>query len=409
MKVLHLAHRLPYPPNKGDKIRTYNILSHLASRHQVCLATLIDDPEDLQYIDTMSAMVEKFEYARIDSLARKAMSLRRLFTHEPISTMVFHHRQLQRAVDAMIDDTEFDLILCSSSPMAEYVFKSRHYQDKLRAIPRILDLIDVDSVKWREYAEVTRPPMSWIYRHEAKYLADYERLIYADFDRLLLVSEKEKTQFPASGDLSTIHAVPNGVDLEFFAPRPESSDTGEGPTLVFTGMMDYWPNIDGVRWFIEKCFPLIRRRFANARLMVVGGRPTAEVESWGDIEGITVTGFVDDIRDYLSMADVCVVPLRVARGIQNKVLEAMAMGKPVVLSGEALEGIAAEPGRDVLVARRPGEFADAITSLIEDDDLAGKLGAAARQCVLSGYNWSGNLSLIDDMISELSAPDVGQD
>ncbi len=190
----------------------------------------------------------------------------------------------------------------------------------------------------------------------------------------------------------------NGVDLQYFSPRPVSSGSARQPSLVFTGMMDYWPNIEGVEWFVERIFPRIRSAVPDVRLFIVGNRPTAQVLRLGTTPGVTVTGFVEDVREYIANASVCVVPLRIARGIQNKLLEAMAMGKAVVSTGEAFEGLRAEKGRDLQVAADEESFAGETIGLLRDAERARRLGACARQCVERHYSWESNLRVLDEAL-----------
>jgi sugar transferase (PEP-CTERM/EpsH1 system associated) len=281
--------------------------------------------------------------------------------------------------------------------MAEYLFRSRH-PDKVAAAVRVMDLIDVDSEKWRQYANSRPPWAAWIYRYEARCLAAYEAQIVRTFDRVLVVSEAEKGQIPPELQLANLRAMPNGVDLEYFSPAHPGRYEASEPLLVFTGMMDYWPNVDGVQWFVEHIFPRIRVAVPEVRLLIVGNRPTAQVRKLGGTPGVTVTGFVEDIRDYVGAAEVCVVPLRIARGIQNKLLEAMAMGKPVISTPQAFEGLRAEAGRDVLVAEDEVAFAAAAIQLLADKRRSAELGRNARSCVERNYAWAANLSGLDDLI-----------
>ena len=401
MRILHLAHRLPYPPNKGDKIRTFHVLSHLSGNHEVCLATLVDDSADLEWLPELRSRVGRLLYARIDGIPRRLLSLRQWPLGGSITVSHFHRRSLQHAVDRLIDERVPDLVLCSSSPMAEYLFQSRHWHGRLGGIPKIMDLIDVDSLKWRQYAERVAAPRKWVFDHEARHLAGYEKRIYREFDRMLLVSAREVSHFPGGDPAGKLVAIPNGVDLDFFRAGAGTVPRGDESTLVFVGMMDYWPNIEGVKWFIEEVLPLIRASVPRARLVVVGGRPTAEVSGWGDREGIEVTGYVEDVRTYMAAADVCVVPLRIARGIQNKVLEAMAMGLPIVTTPDAFEGIEAEPDRHALVAADAKPFADAVTRLLQQPQEAAALGTAARQQVETRYDWRQSLATLDGLINGL--------
>jgi sugar transferase (PEP-CTERM/EpsH1 system associated) len=268
----------------------------------------------------------------------------------------------------------------------------------MRGARRIMDFIDVDSYKWSEYADRSPPWKSWLYRYEARELARYERRIAAEFDATLVVSEQERRYFPG-GPPATLTAVSNGVDLGFFTPRAAPPPGAAAPAVVFTGVMDYRPNVDGVTWFVERLWGRIRAGCPSARLLIVGSRPTAAVLRLAQHPGVEVTGFVPDVRDYLAQASVCVAPLRIARGVQNKVLEAMAMGRPVVTTAAAFEGLEAEPGRDLLVAAGEDEFVAAVGQLLADPVRAAAIGVAARQCVERHYRWDDNLRVLEGLVA----------
>src|SRR5690606_35781319 len=252
------------------------------------------------------------------------------------------------------------------------------------------DLIDVDSYKWVQYAEAAPFWKAWIYRYEARTLAAYERRIARDFDRLFLVSEQERSYFPG-GPVEHLHAFSNGVDLTYFSPNYTSRQRPAAPALVFTGVVDYWPNVEGVKWFARDIFPRIQASVPDVRLYVVGSRPTAEVRNLAS-DSIIVTGFTEDVRDYLAGASVCIVPLRIARGVQNKSLEAMAMAKPVITTPQAFEGLQATPGEDIVVAHNEDGFAAAAIELLRDRERARRVGERARHCVERHYSWSDRLA-----------------
>jgi sugar transferase (PEP-CTERM/EpsH1 system associated) len=288
--------------------------------------------------------------------------------------------------------------------MAEYLYRSRHANGKIRRALRVMDLIDVDSAKWRQYAEQSRWLTSCIYRYEARHLADYERRIAKNFDHVLVVSEQEKNVFPGGGDTPNLEAMSNGVDLEYFRPDRFVTHATARPTLVFTGAMDYLANIDGIKWFVELVFPRVQAAVPDVELLIVGSKPTQEIERLGRLRGVVVTGFVEDVREYLARASVSIVPLRVARGIQNKVLEAMAMGKAVVCTPQAFEGIRATPDKEIVVAESADAFAAATIDLLVDRSRAQQMGLAARQCVEKGYTWEENLGLLDRILVVRQSP-----
>jgi sugar transferase (PEP-CTERM/EpsH1 system associated) len=402
MRLLLLTHRLPYPPHKGEKIRSLNMLRWLAQRHEVVLASTVDDPQDVDHVWELDPLLKALAYERIDTGGRKVRSALAVLRRGSISVAAFYSPALQRKVDELIEAQQIEAVLCCSSPMAEYVFRSRHRQ-RLRGLVKVMDLIDVDSYKWRQYAEDTRGLMAFVYRYEARRLAAYEQRIARGFDHLLVVSEEERRLFPGGAPVH-LTAIGNGVDLEAFSPRYRSELKLTSPALVFTGVMDYRPNIDGVRWFAHEILPQVRAVVPGTHFYIVGSRPTAEVQALGALPGVVVTGFVKDVRDYVAASSVCVVPLRLARGIQNKLLEALAMGRPVVTTAAAFEGARAVAGRDLLVAGNPMEFATAVIALLQDPAGAALLGRHARRFAEKHCSWAENLEPLDVLLARPNIP-----
>jgi sugar transferase (PEP-CTERM/EpsH1 system associated) len=398
MRILLITHRLPYPPNRGDKIRSYNMLVHLARDHEVLLACPVDDPADLAHVGELGKSCKEV-VAVLNTGSRASAGARALLAGGAISVRHFHVAELQRRIDALVDAHDIDAVFCFSSPMAEYVFRSRHADGRLRRAARFMDFIDVDSLKWRQYAERSRAPLSWVYSLEAKRLADYERRVSREFDDLFLVSAQERDCLPLGTRLERVHALGNGVNLEFFSPAAVAP--GSPPTMVFTGVMDYWPNVLGVQWFADHVLPRVLARHADARFVIVGSRPTDAVRELGKRPNIQVTGFVDDVRTYIAGASLCVAPLKLARGIQNKVLESMAMGKAVVCTPEAFEGIRAPRGAAALVADGDEEFAARVLELLDAPERAAQIGATARRCMEQSHSWDANLRPLDELLARV--------
>jgi len=399
MRILLLTHRLPYPPNKGDKIRAFNVLEYLAKRHEVFLACPVDDPADLTHVAELERRCAGV-LAVQNAGTRSWAAVRALASGTSITVRHFYSRELQRRLDEHLDRHPIDVVFCFSSPMAEYVLRSRHASGPLRRARRIMDFIDVDSFKWRQYAERASFPLNWVYRYEAARLADYERRVAAEFDRLLLVSEQEREYLPAGISGEKVFGVSNGVDLAYFSPRAANVRADGAHSLVFTGVMDYWPNVDGVQWFADEVFPQIRAQLPGTRFVIVGSKPADSVRRLASRPGIEVTGYVDDVRTFVAGASVCVVPLRIARGVQNKVLEAMAMGKAVVGTAQAMEGIRASVGEDLIAVEGAPAFAAAVIDLLNSQERTAQLGASARRCMERSYSWDSNLHALDLMLPD---------
>ena len=387
--LLLLIHRIPYPPNKGDKIRSYGLLRHLAQHYRVHLATFIDDEADRVHAPTVAAMCETSFFAPLAPLSRRVRSLSALAGQRALSCNYYRHAGMQAWVDAAMKRRTIERIVAFSSPMAQYAVRFQHAR-------RVVDFCDIDSDKWRQFSERKGWPMRWLYRRESRALLAYEREIAASWDASLFVSASEAALFrtlaPESG--ARIGHFNIGVDTDYFSPHLDFTKPyprGER-VLVFTGAMDYWPNIDAVQWFAQAVFPRLLDACPRLRFYIVGARPTAAVQALAQQYGVVVTGAVPDIRPYLQYAALAVAPLRVARGVQTKVLEAMAMARTVVVSPQAFEGIDARAGAELLVADGADAFIDRVAAALTREDRA--LGMAARARIESAYRWPANMANI---------------
>ncbi|MCC2955059.1 TIGR03087 family PEP-CTERM/XrtA system glycosyltransferase [Massilia sp. IC2-477] len=391
--LLLLIHRIPYPPNKGDKIRSYHLLKHLARDYRVHLATFVDDADDWQHVPTVEKMCASSHFASLNPLLSRVRSLGALVKNRSLSLDYYRDATMQRWVDQTVSAHRIERVLVFSSAMAQYA-------DKYPNARRVVDFCDVDSDKWRQYAEKKSWPMSWLYRHEARQLLSYERQVARDYDASLFVSEPEAALFRqlAPESDARIGFFSNGVDTDYFSPAaagPSPFKEGER-AIAFTGAMDYWPNVDAVQWFAADVMPLLRARFPDLVFYIVGARPTPAVLELARQPNIVVTGTVPDVRPYIAHARAAVAPLRIARGIQNKVLEAMAMATPVVVSPQALEGIEAEPGKELVLAQDAAGFADAVAALLARS--GNDIGLAARARVERKYSWPSNLACIGERL-----------
>ena len=398
--ILFLTHRLPYPPNKGDKVRSYHLLKHLAARHRVFLGTFVDDPADLAYVDIVRADCEDMHVATLSPTSAKVRALAGIFSGEPLTLPYYRDQGLDAWVAGVSKQCHIDATVIFSSAMAQYVDG--------RSVGRVVvDFVDVDSAKWSEYAKRHAWPMSWLYRREGVHLLEFERRTAASAVRSIFVTAKESDLFrslaPESAD--RIGFVCNGVDAEFFSPAVDvaSPFAADEIPIVFTGAMDYWPNADAVIWFAAEVLPRLRARWPTLRFHVVGRSPTAEVQALAS-DAIRVTGTVPDVRPYLRHAALVVAPLRLARGIQNKILEAMAMARAVVAADSCAGALDAMAGRDLEVAATPQDYEHAINALLEDPARAATMGIAARERVLAHYSWDAHLAGFDRFLEPAGAP-----
>lgn len=393
-ELLYLVHRIPYPPNKGDKIRSYHLLKHLAQTYTVHVGAFIDDQEDWQHANALAEMAGgEVKLLPLNPLWATCKSASGFLSGEPLSFPYYRDRRLQRWVDHLLSRRPIAQAIGYSSSMAQYLLPHTHLQ-------RVLDFVDIDSDKWRQYADKKPWPMRWVYRREARKLFEAERRITCEFNACTFVSDTEADLFkqmaPECAD--KVHGFSNGVDTELFSPLQQfdSPYPADEDVLVFTGAMDYWANIDAVSWFAREVWPQVQATLPRARFYIVGSRPSPVVQTLGQQSGIVVTGSVPDTRPYIAHAKLALAPLRIARGIQNKVLEAMAMAKPTVVTAQALEGITAQVGTEILVADEANNFGQHIR-----DVMAGRypnMGELARKRVLRDFSWPKHLRVVDGLL-----------
>ncbi len=394
-RLLFLAHRIPYPPDKGEKIRAWHMLEHLARGWSVELGCLVDDPRDLDHLPHLRRVCAQVQARRIGGRWQAAArALLRARPGAPLSLGWFYDRALESWVRAGLREGRWDAAFVYSSTMAPYVMGQE------ARLFRVLDMVDVDSAKWAAYAASARAPMRQVWAREARTLLALERRAAAVLERTLFVSEAEAGHFLALAPeaVGRVDWVENGVDLARFDPArywPNPFPPGAIP-LVFTGTMNYRPNVEAVSWFVEAVLPRLRARFARLGFWIVGANPAPAVQSLGREPGVHVTGTVADVRPFLAHAAAAVAPLRIARGIQNKVLEAMAMGRPVIATPQAFEGVRATPGRDLLVASDAETMAEAIAAVLEGRHPG--MGAAAREAVRAGHDWAATLRRLDSLL-----------
>ena len=394
MRILYVAHRIPYPPDKGDKIRGWHFLSRLARTHTVDLACLADDPADLapERINALHAVCERVEVIFRPRRRALVASMRALGQGVAMSLPFFGDARLQSTIDRWIGERRYHAAIAHSAPMAQYV-------QAREGLVRVADFCDVDSEKWKQYAEMTGGPKALVYRREAKKLREWEKEVARTWDSVVLATKPEADLFRAFCDDGRVEVVPNGVDADFFRPC-----RNPGETVLFTGAMDYFPNIEGVLWFAKEIWPLIRIERPRTRFVIVGPRPSDAVRALHDAElGIEVRGRIPDVRDAIAEAAVCVAPLRIARGIQNKVLEAMACSRAVVATTAAFEGVTAENGRDLVVADDPRAFASEVVDLLADPARRRRIGDHARKAVLATHAWDAHVGTLERLLKEPAA------
>lgn len=395
-KLLYLVHRLPFPPNKGDKISSNNMLNYFSGRWRVHLGTFVDDPDDWQYVNLVREKCEDSCIVELPRRKRLTGSLFGLLTGKALSLSYYDNAQLQAWVRDSIARECPDAVLVFSGVMGRFV------KDLLPAhVPVVFDAEDVDSEKWRSYAQAKRWPISWLYRREAKKLLAYEREMASSTHVSIFVSQEEAALFKqlAPESAHKVHYRTQGVDSAYFDPAL-SYDNPYQPgqkVLVFTGAMDYWPNVEAVKWFCQHVLQAVLAREPNFLFCIVGMKPTEDVKQLGKLPGVRVTGGVPDVRPYLHHALAACLPLQLARGIQNKALEAMSMTLPVLATEDALVGIVDYPGVLATVANDADAMISAAAALLA---VPRQANTAGRACVLEHYNWDTNLRRMERFLTD---------
>ncbi|KGJ96772.1 TIGR03087 family PEP-CTERM/XrtA system glycosyltransferase [Colwellia psychrerythraea] len=387
--LLFLCHRIPFPPNKGDKIRSFNILKKLSEQYDVHLGCFIDDQFDKKYVSGLHKYCTAIFHLNLHKTLAKIKGLTGFVTNKPITLPYYFDKRMQQWTNRTIAQHKIEKVFIYSSSMAQYV-----QGDEYQTLERVIDFVDVDSDKWRQYAEKKSGIAKWFFNREYKLLAKEENTICAQFIHSLFVSPDEAKLFrdnQPKAQQSKVHGVLNGVDVNFFNPETSFSEENlvpNVPFISFTGAMDYWANVDAVLWFVEQVWPLILIKQPNAIFCIVGGNPSSEVKALvKSTKGIVVTGRVHDVRPFIKNAQCVVAPLQIARGIQNKVLEAMSLNKAIVVTTMAMEGINAQQSDGVIITDGKHTYAQACLALLDEQPKTLK----NREWVLEHFTWQQTL------------------
>jgi sugar transferase (PEP-CTERM/EpsH1 system associated) len=391
VNILLLSHRVPFPPNKGEKIRTVYQLKCLSELgHQIHLFSPYEDKADLAHLNTLG----KTLCTTVNAAPLKHKTLRLvkgIAKNQSLSIANFYDKNLQQHVDLFLSDNTVDAILCTASSVAEYIFKSSVLKTINKKPLLIMDFMDVDSDKWGQYKQNSAFPMSMIYAREQHLLSKYEKKIVEQFDACYLIAQAEVTIFNQQvSQNNNLHVMGNGIDTIAFYPAKEKI-ANPNPIFLFTGVMDYKPNVDAVVWFAEQCWGDIIGQHPKAKFIIAGMNPNKDVMKLVELTGVEVTGFVDDILPYYHQADVFVAPFRLARGVQNKVLQAFSCALPVISTPMGAEGIICQPDRDILIASSPEQFIKQANQLIAQPEIADTIGQSALQIIQQHYSWPSQL------------------
>ena len=393
MKILYVCHRFPYPPKRGGKIRPFNMIRHLSAKHNVFVASLVRSEQEAKEGDGLAQYCTHYEMGRVRNPIQVMRMIARLPTRTPSSMGFFYSPEIEGRVHEMLTKENFDLIFVHCSSVAQYV-------ESVQGVPKILDFGDMDSQKWLDYSRYKPFPLSMGYRLEGLKLQREEKRLASRFDMCTATTRAEWETLESYGTGVPTDWFPNGVDGDYFAPSAEPYDPD---TITFVGRMDYFPNQECMFDFCATTLPLLRTRRPGLKLLIVGADPSSAVQRLGRHTGVTVTGSVPDVRPYLRGSALMVAPLNIARGTQNKILEAMAMGVPVVTSRIAAGGVDASAPEHFLVASTPEEYATAILRIVENSAERRGLALAGRDRMLSHHGWARSMQHLDGIIERCLA------
>jgi sugar transferase (PEP-CTERM/EpsH1 system associated) len=406
-EILFLAHRIPFPPDRGDKIRSHHILRALADLAPVHVGCFAESAADLAAERELKAITA----SHCMPMRRKPLPLagmEALWRREPVSLAAFRHRGLRDWVANALRARPIDTIYVFSGQMGQYVPAA--WQGRL-----VVDLVDVDSAKFDAYAAAGSIPKRWIEAREGRLLQRVEARLASRAGHTLLVSDAEaellRSRLP-NPQRANLCALGNGVDAALFDPAqvaPHPDLAGPGPHIVFTGQMDYAPNVEAAKRVILRLMPSVRAHHPNARFHVVGRAPVAELLALEGVNGAHIRGGVPDVKPFLAAADIVLAPLSIARGVQNKVLEAMAMARPVVLTPEAATGIPADDGRHFAVGDDDDVLIERMLALLAESTGRLRMGSAARAFVIERMGWSAMLASLPRIVGRDRDPETHRD
>lgn len=396
MRILYICHRFPFPPARGGKIRPFNTIKHLGRSHEVTVASIARSSAEVQQGQGLAAFCHRYEVALVKPPIQALRMLSRLPTLTPSSMGFFYSSRIARKIEELLRGARYDLIFVHCSSVAQYV-------SGLEGIPKILDFGDMDSQKWLDYARFKPFPLSLGYRLEGMKLRREEKRLARCFDLCTATTRAEWATLNGYRSPADTDWFPNGVDAEYFSPSEAPYDAN---TISFVGRMDYYPNQECMFDFCANVLPLLQQRRSQLNLKIIGADPAPSVRRLGAIPGVTVTGSVPDVRPHVRQSALMVAPLNIARGTQNKILEAMAMGVPVVTSPLAAAGVDAVSGEHLLVARTPAEYAQAILQLLDGPMDRKRLAGAGRQRILTHHRWETSMRKLDTIIERCLAKDT---
>lgn len=393
LRCLYLAHRAPYPPKGGAKVRAFHSIKHLHDQgHEVVVATLTRDAEEAHDLRGLSEYCSEVMSEPVGKWPQTLRMVRNLARRVPSTMGYFESPALMQRVADAHANSPFDIVVCHSSSVAPYA-------EQLANVPKLMDFVDMDSQKWLLYAKVHSWPLSWGYHIEGSKLEREEARIADAFDASIVVSAGEHDILSKMAPSAMTDWVPNGVDVHDFSPSTLAYDEN---TISFIGRFDYYPNEQGATWFCKEVLPRLGERLPDIRLQLVGAEPSKAVRALAT-HNVEVTGTVPAVQPYVHNSLATVAPLLIARGIQNKILESMAMGVPAIVSRESAKGVDAEPDVHLIACTTPDEYVEAIVALATDPALRERLAAAGRERAADYLTWPRVMGRLDRLTAKLLA------
>lgn len=391
MKILFLANRIPYPPYRGDKLKIYNLAKRLQAQHELYLLTFTQTPEEAEYKRELEKIFKEVHLVHLPKWKSAANCLAGIGNRTPFQVLYFHSAAMQQALNSVLSQHHFDAIHVQHLRMSPYLAERKD-------IPRILDLPDAFSLYWERRKTIKRGLLQGMFENEEqRRVLKYEQVL-KDYNLSLVCSQEDLEYLKQTQHIENIRLLPNGVDLTTFSLR--AHDYGHNHTLLFTGNMDYAPNVDAVGYFVREILPIVKEKFPKAKFVIAGQRPVKKVTELAS-DDIVVTGFVKDLAETYNNASVVVAPLRFGAGTQNKVLEAMAMGIPVVCSNIGFKGLGIESGEGAIMQTEPLAFAQSIIELLGSAEMRKEVGEKGAAVVRSKFDWDVIAAQLDDYFRQI--------
>jgi polysaccharide biosynthesis protein PslH len=386
MKLLFVTSRFPYPPLKGDQVVAYHRLRTLSKHHEITLLTFYQKKSELEYLKFITPYCNTIHTVKLtkwQSLINMSLGV---ISDLPLQVSYYYSKTFKKKLNNLLSTNNFDLLHI-------FLLRLAPYFDNF-STPKIIELIDSMQLNLKRRASLESIPIRWLIQEELKRVIRYEHKIHQFFNQIVVVSEKDKELIPGE----QVQVIPNGIDTYIFKQQEEIPLK---PTLIFSGNMGYAPNIHAVKWFVQLCLPIIKESIPEVYFIIAGANPSKEISNFAQIPGVTVTGFVESMPDTLKNANVAIAPMQSGSGIQNKILEAMSSGLPVVTTNLGLGNIKAIPGKEILLADSPEDFAKAIISLLQNPSLAREIGNQGRQYVVNNHSWEVEANRVEELYKQM--------